>query len=249
MPAHRISVIIPTHNRAALIERAVRSVLDQTVPVDEVVIVDDGSTDSTPSVVHALAIQDPRVRLIRQAQAGAPAARNRGLAEVGGDLVAFQDSDDVWAPTFIEKLLALHSRERVVAFASMSTVAVDGTHSIAFPDRIHDVDSTLAGTNCISTQTALVDARLFEGREFDTRLQRLQDWDLWLGMLGEAIFVHTPEPLVTQYLQSDSITSGAANLYRSLRIITRKHWRVMIRRPFRLARLSGAAWTRGWGKQ
>jgi glycosyltransferase involved in cell wall biosynthesis len=94
-----VSVIIPTYNRANLVARAIRSALDNTVPGDEIIVVDDASTDHTPEVVRGFA--DP-VRYVRAAHGGAGGARNVGLTHATGDLVAFLDSDDEW---FADRLL------------------------------------------------------------------------------------------------------------------------------------------------
>ncbi len=92
----RLSVIIPTFNRAHLIARAIESVRSQIETGDEIIVVDDGSTDNTEAVIAG--IGDHRIRYIRQAKAGAGAARNRGVREAQGELIAFQDSDDEWLP-------------------------------------------------------------------------------------------------------------------------------------------------------
>jgi GT2 family glycosyltransferase len=91
-----ISVVIPTFNRAHLVKRALASVLAEIGPQDEVIVVDDGSTDDTEAAVRGF--KDDRIRYIRQRNAGAGAARNRGVRECAGDLVAFLDSDDEWLP-------------------------------------------------------------------------------------------------------------------------------------------------------
>ena len=91
-----VSVVIPTYNRAQLLGRAIQSVLSQLGREDEVIVVDDGSTDGTAETVAALA--EPRILNIRQSHAGAGAARNRGVAEATRDLIAFLDSDDEWLP-------------------------------------------------------------------------------------------------------------------------------------------------------
>jgi hypothetical protein len=91
-----LSVVIPTFNRAHLIPRAIRSVLSQLRAEDELIVVDDGSTDHTESVVTGFG--DRRIRYIQQTNRGAGAARNRGVREATRDLIAFLDSDDEWLP-------------------------------------------------------------------------------------------------------------------------------------------------------
>jgi glycosyltransferase involved in cell wall biosynthesis len=98
--AARITAIIPTFNSRGYIRDTVESVLGQTYPVHEVIVVDDGSTDGTEQVLASYA---GRVRYIRQQNAGPPAARNNGVAHATGDWVALLDSDDLWVRTKIER--------------------------------------------------------------------------------------------------------------------------------------------------
>ncbi len=95
MPALSVSVVIPTYNRAALVTRAIDSALRCTEPGDEILVVDDASTDDTRAVVSRYGTP---VRLIAAEHGGAGAARNRGVVEARNDLVAFLDSDDEWLP-------------------------------------------------------------------------------------------------------------------------------------------------------
>ncbi len=98
-----VSAVIPTFNRLGFIRRAINSVLAQTVPADEVLIIDDGSTDGTADLLNAE--YGPRLRVIRQANTGVSGARRRGVQEAKGDWIAFLDSDDVWTPNHNEDML------------------------------------------------------------------------------------------------------------------------------------------------
>jgi glycosyltransferase involved in cell wall biosynthesis len=107
----RVSAIIPAFNRRTYIPRAIDSVLRQTLPVDEILVVDDGSTDGTAEVVESR--YGGAVRVVRQANSGVAGARRRGIQESRGDWIAFLDSDDEWTPGRNRELL--QAAERVPA--------------------------------------------------------------------------------------------------------------------------------------
>lgn len=100
-----ISVVIPLYNKAAYVGEAIRSVLGQTQAAAEIVVVDDGSTDVSATVVSAFA--EPTIRLISQPNAGVSVARNRGIEAASGDYIAFLDADDCYQPGFLAGIARL----------------------------------------------------------------------------------------------------------------------------------------------
>src|SRR5687768_199170 len=100
----RVSVIIPTYNSGSLVVQAVEGVLAQTRQAEEVIVVDDGSTDDTAERLQQFG---ERIRVVRQANGGVATARNAGLRASSGDLVAFLDADDAWHPQKLERQIAL----------------------------------------------------------------------------------------------------------------------------------------------
>lgn len=103
----KVSVVIPAYNAEHTIERAIRTVLDQTAPPYEVIVVDDASTDRTREVVEALAAEAPCISLIASSPNAGPAhCRNLGFRAAKGDWIAIQDADDAWRPDRLEKMLA-----------------------------------------------------------------------------------------------------------------------------------------------
>src|SRR5438445_2990879 len=96
VPSVKVSVVIPTYNRARVVGEAIESALAQTHGNLEAIVIDDGSTDDTAERVGRL--RDPRLRYLGRAHAGVSSARNAGIAAATGDLVSFLDSDDLWKP-------------------------------------------------------------------------------------------------------------------------------------------------------
>ena len=135
MSAARISVVMPVYNRAAYVAEAIESVLAQTRLADELIVVDDGSTDDSLEVIERYA--GPRLHVVRQQNGGIGAARNRGLADATGELVAFLDSDDIWERDKLERQLR--------AIEESDGLQLVFGHIVEFlsPDRAADLAGTL----------------------------------------------------------------------------------------------------------
>jgi glycosyltransferase involved in cell wall biosynthesis len=127
-----VSVVVPVYNGAAFIARAVRSVLSQTLPDFEVIVVDDCSTDGTPGVVEAIAAQDGRVRPLRMPRNGGPsAARNAGIALARGRWIAILDADDWFQPDRLRTLVEAGEHSRADFVADNLLVSSEADESVA----------------------------------------------------------------------------------------------------------------------
>lgn len=129
----KVSAVIPTYNRRSYISRAIDSVLAQTVPVDEILVVDDGSTDESAELLNER--YGARVRVIRQANTGVSGARKRGIQEARGEWIAFLDSDDEWMPARNAQLLEAAGRvpnDVAWIFGDMQVITDDGGDTTLF---------------------------------------------------------------------------------------------------------------------
>jgi glycosyltransferase involved in cell wall biosynthesis len=189
----RVSVVLPTHDRAELLAAAAESVLAQTFGDLELLVIDDGSRDATPDVVAALRAADDRVRGVRLASAGgAPAARNAGLAASAGALVAYCDDDDVWLPTKLAAQVAVFDREPGVVLVSCHHEMGDGR---AFVGPV-DVDGPdLLWANFLGGASNVV-VRRDATEPFDAGYRTCQDWDHWVRTAARGGVRVVPEVLV-----------------------------------------------------
>jgi glycosyltransferase involved in cell wall biosynthesis len=194
-----VSVVIATHNRSSLVKQAIDSVLAQSEPVREVIIVDDGSTDDT---LEELAAYGDRIRVFSQKQAGPSAARNRAIREAVGEWIGFLDDDDVWLPIKIEKQMQLVRQNPQVGLVYCSDYAVDETLQILYtraaqPANRGDVFDRLLIKNFMFTSCVLARREGVEAAGYmDPQLRFAQDWDLWLKMAAKNPIEFAPEPLV-----------------------------------------------------
>ena len=213
MPKVSVTVIIPTYNRAELLERALTSVLAQSRLPDEVLVVDDGSADDTAARVRE---GFPSVRLLEQENAGVSAARNRGIREASGEWLAFLDSDDEWAPTKLETQMrqleaatppdpppGLPRRERFWIAHSDEIWIRRGRR--VNPRRRHAKRGGYIFEHClplcaISPSAVILHRDLFaEVGTFDETLPACEDYDLWLRICAEYPVLFVDEPLTIKY--------------------------------------------------
>lgn len=223
-----ISVVLPLYNREKTIERAIRSVLDQTYNNLELIIVDDCSNDKSLDIVSS--INDARIRLIKlKKNGGACKARNRGINESKGDYIAFQDSDDEWLPDKLEiQMSMLNGGGTDVNFCAFNRISKKKCVKIPMkdfqiPKQNSDFIKELLRENFISTQTLLAKREVFRKIKFDERLPRFQDWDLAIRISSHFSISYLDKALANVYVQEDSITRNGKKGYAALDILRKKY--------------------------
>lgn len=218
--ADRVSVIMPAWNAAGTIERSIASVLTQDHADLELVVVDDGSTDSTAELVTRLAAADARVRVVRQANAGVAAARNAGIAASSGRYLAFLDSDDWWYPGKLRlQLEGMRANGALISYSAYERYAIDGRllSRVTPPPVVTHAD--MLRSNRIGNLTGMLDRRL--GDVFFERIGH-EDYVFWLRavrLAGRAVRFADGEPMAGYLVREGSLS---ANKWRA----ARWQWRI-----------------------
>lgn len=225
-----VTVIIPSYNRADKLLVAVNSVLAQTWKDLEVIVVDDGSSDNTKEILST--INDQRLRYVYQDNAGACAARNRGITLAQGEYIAFHDSDDVWHTDKLQKQMEVFKNNDVdLVFCKLRKIFSDDK-CILSPSRVDAGRlvpvKTLIG---IGTQTVVAKRKVFEEFQFDTSFPRLQEFELLYRIIQKYSLYCLNEGLVDYYISDDSISADPTKMYRACALILEKHPEIAERYP------------------
>lgn len=183
MSNNLVSIVMPAYKAEKTVAEAIRSVQAQSYRDWQLLVVDDGSPDGTADVVAELAKADPRVELVRQANAGPAMARQKALNHARGRFIAFLDSDDLWLPGKLERQLAfMAEHQAALSYTAFRRIQADGSgpgHLISIPPRL--TYRALLGDTAIATSTAVID-RSITG-EFRMTKTYYDDFVLWLGIL------------------------------------------------------------------
>ncbi len=235
-----ISVVISTYQRPDACERALRSVLDQTVEPLEVLVCDDGSCDDTPARLQEWERRCETVRYLRiPSNTGTPAsARNLGIAHARGDWIAFLDDDDEWLPGKLEAQRAVFATENVDVIA---TNALRSDGSVYFPDApptLRPTRDDVLKVNPVITSSAVV-RQSFAGFPTALWMRGIEDYAAWLTLADRgARFLVLGEPLVS-YQDNSPDRLSAAHAQREI-AVARLAWQRMMQRPIEPAGLKAA---------
>ncbi len=210
----KFSVVIPLYNKEKHIQRALQSVLNQTVQASEIIVVNDGSTDK--SVEAVAEIKDSRIRIINQPNKGVSVARNNGISQAGSELVAFLDADDAWKPDFLETITRLR---RQYPDAGLYATAYETSHSKAGTIKVQyreippepwegiipDFFSSMMGQPPVWTSAAVVPKHVFEVSGYFREGQVLaEDVDMWCRVALKFSIAFSTRVCATYYQDAEN---------------------------------------------
>jgi len=213
-----ISIVMPTYNRAYIIDSSIKSVLAQTYSDFELIIVDDGSTDDTEKVIKSF--NDKRIRYIKlEKNSGASHARNIGIENAKGEYITFHDSDDTMASTKLEEQYNyMKENDYDISFCEFEFNKKDMHYQIPSKKQIKMVEKIglfnyiLKYGNIVSTLCIFAKKSCFDNNRFNEELPRLQDYDLALRLSKQYDIKLLKKVLAYGYVQTDSISSNPIKL-------------------------------------
>ena len=210
-----VSIITPTYNSEQFIAQTIQSVQKQTYTNWELIIVDDGSLDSTGSIVSAISKSDSRIRFYQlEKNLGTGAARDFALSKASGRYITFLDSDDLWKPSKLEKQIDfLCSNKLPFTFSFYECIDEEGNaldKKIEAPRRLKYYQ--LFFCNFIGNLTGIYDSSFF-GKIPISSIRKRQDWMLWLTILKKIkVAIPVPESLAYYRVRNNSISASKVNL-------------------------------------
>lgn len=191
MPELKLSIVVPTYNRAAHIGPAIESLLASTYTNFEILVIDDGSTDQTEAVIKNYS--DNRIRYIKQENRERGAARNNGMQNATGEIIGFLDSDDIVLPDHLAQAVDLIQKNPLqdVFVLSYKIEEKEKNRTVILPD---DINSALIKGNMLSCNGVFFRHKIAEQFKFseDRSLSALEDWELWLRIASSRKIVSSP---------------------------------------------------------
>ena len=199
-----VSVVIPTYNRYTLLKRAINSLLTQTHTVDEIIVVDDGSTDNTKDIQNDF----PELIYIYQKNSGVSAARNVGIKRAKNKWIAFLDSDDEWHKEKLEKQMVYHMQYPDILMSYTDEVWIRDGKKVKIPKKYRKIGKDAFVENLsycnIAPSSVMMHKKLFEEFGlFDESFRVCEDYDMWLRILSEEKVGLIPEKLINKYAGHD----------------------------------------------
>lgn len=222
-----MTAVIPTYNRAHILEQAIASVVAQTYRSIEIIVVDDGSTDRTSELVAWLGVPTLRYYSLER-NSGASAARNYGIARARGTFIAFLDADDEWLPEKTARQIACfeNAPDTVgVVYSGVREVSPQWPPIDRVPEHRGDLFETLRAVNVLRTSGVMVRREVFdEVGGFDCALPARHDWDLWLRIARHYRMDYVEDiSVLYHYGSSDQLSYRSRTVFLANATIYKRH--------------------------
>lgn len=226
-----MATVVPAYNCGRFIARALASVRAQTYPPSEIIVVDDGSTDDTRSIVRGLGRD---VLLVEQENRGPSAARNRGVAAASSDVIAFLDADDEWLPNAVETMVRVLVEQPEVALVTADKCAIDELGNVMRPSwfaahgvatrvgawkcrSVPNAVAELVKTNFVNTSVVVLRRDAFvDAGGFNPELRYGEDLELWVRIASRRPIVCLPQVLGRYRIHGGATTRATEPLLRGL---------------------------------
>lgn len=213
----QISVIIPSFNRAQFTQRAIQSIQNQSVHVNEIIVIDDGSTDNTKEL-----LKNENINYIYQTNQGVSKARNRGIKAAQYDWIAFLDSDDIWHEEKIKEHISLHVNNPDLLASYTAEKWIRNGKVIKLKTHQQKEEPTFLNSLClcrIGVSTFFCHKKIFSDIGlFDENLKVCEDYDLWLRILQKYEIKLIDKQLITKYAGHENQLSFHTPLIDTYRI-------------------------------
>lgn len=209
-----VSVIIPAYNVEKYIGKTIESVLDQSYPTIEVIIVNDGSTDKTPEIISKYTQKDSRIIVVDQKNRGLSGARNAGLCLAKGEYLCIFDADDIMLPQKIEKQLQFLEKHLEYDFTYSDVyLFLNGTKKVyleELPETKDIYKKLIQYGNFINPNTVFFRKKIYDKYGgFDEALRGSEDWDYWLKLSYQGVhFGHQPEALTLYRIRNSGLSGN-----------------------------------------
>jgi len=207
-----ISIIVPTYNRGSFISECIESVLNQSYTDWEMIIIDDGSTDSTKEIINTY-LSEPRIQYHYQENKGQSSARKKAIYLAKGKYLAFLDSDNIWLNQRLEFGLKAIQRNENIDLTYGDIIEIDENSTevpmVNMKRFSGKVSSQLVKDNFITMNTVLVKKSVvIKVKAFREEIKRADDYDMWLRLSAEHNFLYIPKVMVKYRVMDDQISSN-----------------------------------------
>jgi glycosyltransferase involved in cell wall biosynthesis len=221
-----VSAVIPAYNAELYLEEAIESVLAQTYKTVELIVVDDGSTDDTALIAKKFG---DSVHLIRQTNRGLSGARNTGIRNAQGEIIALLDADDLWEPNFLEEMVSglEKSPHAAGAYCGFQYINKDGnvvgkpSLKVVDPDVFHET-LRIGGNWLVPSGVIFWKSYVFKVGLFDESLRALEDVDMWIRLSVDHPFIGLPVPLVKYRRHESNMSKDPQHMITASRLLTEK---------------------------